>query len=59
MVAKSRADYFKQRREKENLAQFNVTIDRNLYTALSEQLAQRNVTKRAWLEDKISEEINK
>nr|WP_315410312.1 hypothetical protein [uncultured Selenomonas sp.] len=59
MVAKSRSDYFKKYREEANVAQFNVTIDKGLYESLSEKLEEEQKTKRAWLEEKISEELGK
>ena len=59
MVAKSRADYFKKYREEAKVAQFNVTIDKGLYDSLSEKLEEEQKTKRAGLEEKISEELGK
>lgn len=59
MVAKDRADYFKKYRKEANVTQFNVTIDKSLYVAISQKLEKEQKTKRAWLEEKISEELSK
>ena len=59
MVAKDRADYFKNYRKEANVAQFNVTIDKGLYLSISKKLEEEQKTKRAWLEEKISEESGK
>ncbi len=56
---KSRADYFKQRRERENLRQFNVTLPKERIEALEAMLARQKKTKTQWLDEKISEEEKK
>ena len=53
MVAKDRADYFKNYRKEANVAQFNVTIDKGLYLSISKKLEEEQKTKRALLEEKI------
>lgn len=53
----SRADYFKARREQ--IGQFNVSIDKGRLQALEIRLKQQNKTKTAWLREKIDEEVSK
>ena len=55
MADKSRADYFRQRRETRK--HFSVLIDRRKAEAIEQKLAEEGKTKTAWLEDKIDEEL--
>ncbi len=57
MAGKSRADYFKQRRETRK--HFSVLIDRQKAEAIERKLAEEGKTKTAWLEEKIDEEIGR
>lgn len=57
ITEKSRADYFKKRREK--IGQFNVAVEKELLQALEEKLEENGKTKTAWLREKISEELRK
>lgn len=53
----SRADYFKERRKK--LKDFGVLIDREKLETLEKKLKSQNITKTAWLNQKIDEELKK
>lgn len=53
--AKSRADYFKERRK--STKAFNVEIDREKMEALEEVLSEQKKTKKKWLDEKIDEEL--
>ena len=55
MADKSRADYFRQRRETRK--HFGVLIDRRKAEAIEQKLAEEGKTKTAWLEEKIDEEL--
>lgn len=57
MAAKSRADYFRQRRE--GMKQFNVTLPKERIEMLENLLEEENKTKTQWLDEKIEEEISK
>ena len=57
MAGKSRADYFKQRRETRK--HFSVLVDRQKAEAIERKLAEEGKTKTAWLEEKIDEEIGR
>ena len=54
---KSRADYFKKRRE--TIGQFSVSIPKEKLNALDDKLKEKGKTKTAWLNEKIDEEISK
>lgn len=54
---KSRAEYFKKRRE--NLRQFNVTLPKERIEALEIILSKQKKTKTQWLDEKISEDEKK
>lgn len=56
MVVKSRAEYFKKRRE--TVGQFSVSVPRDKLEALDKKLQEQNKTKTAWLNEKIDEEIS-
>lgn len=57
IIAKSRADYMKSRREgKKN---FSVLVDKKKVENLEQKLKSKNKTKAAWLEEKIDEELKK
>lgn len=57
IIAKSRADYMKSRREgKKN---FSVLVDKEKMEDLEQKLKSENKTKVAWLEEKIDEELKK
>jgi len=53
---KSRAEYFRKRREK--LKQFVVMVDKEKFYKLDDKLKSENKTKTEWLNAKIDEEIN-
>ena len=57
IAEKSRADYFKQRRE--NRKGFSVLLPKEKVIAIEEWLKEHNKTKTSWLEEKIDEEIGK
>lgn len=56
-ATKSRADYMKDRRKTRK--SFNVLIDRELAEKLEKKLLEQNKTKAEWLNEKISEELDK
>lgn len=57
LARKSRADYFKQRRDgKKN---FGALIDRKKAEAMEAKLNAQNVTKTQWLNEKIDDELKK
>ena len=57
MAEKSRADYFKKRRESRK--SFSVLLDKEKAERLEEKLKIINKTKSQWLNEKIDEELNK
>ncbi len=57
MAGKSRAEYFRKRRE--TMKQFNVLLRREKVEALEKKLAMQSKTKAAWLEEKVDEELSK
>ena len=57
MAEKSRADYFKKRRESRK--SFSVLLDKKKAEKFEERLEIINKTKSQWLNDKIDEELNK
>lgn len=57
MAAKSRADYFKERRK--STKAFNVEIEREKMERLEKKLSDTNTTKKKWLDEKIDEELGK
>lgn len=56
-VAKSRADYMKQRREGKK--SFNVLIDKDKFEKLEHKLQEEKKTKKQWLEEKIDNDVKK
>lgn len=54
---KSRADYFKARRE--NKKTFSVVLDKEKLEQLEKELQKQSKTKTGWLLEKIDEEIKK
>ena len=54
IAGKSRADYFKKRREDKK--QFSVLLDKQRAEALENRLLEINKTKVSWLNEKIGEE---
>ncbi len=56
-MAKSRADYFKERRK--NTKAFNVEIEKDKMEAFEELLTERGKSKKKWLDEKIDEELKK
>ena len=54
---KSRAEYFKKRREEKDLVQFCATIDGKRARAIAEKLSKNGMTKRKWIEQKIDEDM--
>lgn len=57
MTTNSRADYFKERRKTRK--DFGVLIDREKLERFEKKLKSQNVTKTAWLNEKIDEELEK
>ena len=56
MVAKrNTSEYFKERRK--TIAQFSVSVSREKLENLDAKLKEKGITKTAWLNDKIDEEI--
>lgn len=56
MVAKrNTSEYFKERRK--TIGQFSVSVSREKLEKLDAKLKERGITKTAWLNDKIDEEI--
>lgn len=56
MVAKrNTSEYFKERRK--TIGQFSVSVSREKLDALDEKLKEKKITKTAWLNEKIDEEI--
>lgn len=56
---KSRADYFKERRKEKDTKAFYVEVERDKMEKLEKKLSQENRTKKEWLNEKISEELEK
>jgi predicted HicB family RNase H-like nuclease len=54
---KSRADYFKQRRETRK--NFSVLISKERMEMLEKRLAQQGKSKTQWVKEKIDEELSK
>lgn len=57
IAEKSRADYFKARREKQKT--FSVYIDREKLEYFESRLLEHGKTKTEWLNEKIDEELKK
>ncbi len=57
MAEKSRADYFKKRRESRKA--FNVLLDKTKLDEFEKKLDRINKTKSEWLNEKIDEELKK
>ena len=57
MTGNSRADYFKERRKTRK--DFGVLIDREKLERFEKKLKSQNITKTAWLNEKIDEELEK
>lgn len=56
MVAKKNtSEYFKERRK--TIGQFSVSVSREKLDKLDKNLKEKGITKTAWLNDKIDEEI--
>ena len=56
MVAKKNtSEYFKERRN--TIGQFSVSVQREKLEILDAKLKEKGITKTAWLNDKIDEEI--
>lgn len=55
MAEKSRAEYFKKRRQ--GMKQFNVTLEREKIEALENKLEAAGKTRKQWLSEKIDEEL--
>lgn len=54
---KSRADYFKERRE--NSKAFHVEVEKNKMEQFEKKLQKERKSKKEWLYEKIDEEISK
>lgn len=57
IAEKSRADYFKKRRESQKT--FSVSLDREKLERFEDKLQKNNQTKTEWLNQKIDEELGK
>lgn len=57
MTAKSRAEYFRERRK--TMKQFNVMLKKEKIEALEEKIKQQGKTKVEWFEEKVDEELGK
>ena len=57
MTAKSRAEYYRKRRE--TIGQFSVPLSREKLEALTEVLQMQGKTKTQWLAEKVDEELGK
>jgi len=55
MAQKSRAEYFRKRREIKG--QFVVMVDKGILVRLDKVLKQKGLTRAAWLRERIAEEI--
>lgn len=55
--SKSRAEYFRKRRE--NIKQFSVNLTRDRFDLLESKLEEKGQTKTEWLNEKIDEELYK
>ena len=55
MAPESRADYFKQRREK--YKSFTVEVEREKMQRFEKKLSSKKTTKAEWLNQKIDEEL--
>lgn len=53
----SRAEYFKERREK--FKSFTVEVERKKMECFEKKLEEKQVTKAQWLNEKIDEELGK
>ena len=56
MPSKSRAEYFRKRRE--TIGQFNIAVSKEKLAALEQKLKSRGKTKTQWLNEKIEEELS-
>lgn len=54
---KSRADYFRQRRESKK--SFNVLLEKEKAEKFEQKLQEKKMTKAEWLNEKIDEELGK
>ena len=57
MPPESRAEYFKERREK--FKSVTVEVEREKMERLEKKLSEQSKTKASWLNEKIDEEIGK
>lgn len=57
IAEESRADYFRERREK--FKAFHVEVDRNKMELFEKKLSEEKKTKKEWLDEKIDEELEK
>lgn len=57
IAEKSRADYFKERRER--FKAFHVEVEREKMERFEEEIAKENKSKKEWLDEKIDEELKK
>ena len=57
MSNKSRADYFKERRE--NFKAFHVEVEKNKMEQFEKKLQKERKSKKEWLYEKIDEAISK
>ncbi len=55
MISKSRADYFRKRRQ--SVGQLNVSVPMEKLKALNAKLKIKGKTKTQWINEKIDEEI--
>lgn len=57
MVQKSRAEYFRKRRETRR--HFSVLVDKEQIEALENKLQELGITKTQWFEEKLKETLSK
>lgn len=57
MAPESRAEYFKERRNKYKL--FTVEVEREKMELFEKKLSDNNTSKAVWLNEKIDEELGK
>lgn len=56
VAAKSRADYFRERRK--TIKQFSANLDKEVIEALDKKLKDKGMTRTDWLKEKIKEELS-
>ena len=57
IAEESRADYFRERREK--FKAFHVEVERNKMESFERKLLEKKKSKKEWLDEKIDDELKK